>query len=335
MIRISVVGMGMAFEPHARALSERTDRVQVRWATSRSSDRLDAARRLGFPVTSDVAAAIADPEVDAVFLLTPPDTHHSLGSLAISRGKHLLVEKPLDARLDQARDLVRMADEADVRLGVVLQHRFRRSSIRFAELLRARSLGAIQFATVSVPWWRTQAYYDQPGRGDLARDGGGVLMTQALHTLDVFRAALGPVEVIAARAATTALHTMETEDLVCALLSLPGGAPATLMATTAFPPGCTERIEVVGELGAAVLQGEALQVRWIDGREERCGEALETGSGVAAMGFSHVPHGALIDDFCKAIVERRPPVASGDEALATQEFIDRLLQTAGAVHRLK
>jgi len=334
MIRLGVIGLGMAFEPHAQSLRDLAETVEVRWAASRSAERLEAARRHGFPVTTDISAVIADPGVDALLLLTPPDTHQRIGAEAIARGKHLLVEKPLDADLGRAAGLVAAAEAADVRLGVVLQYRFRPAFLRLHQILSEGSLGPVQFANVSVPWWRPQSYYDEPGRGDLARDGGGVLMTQAFHTLDLFRCAFGPVRVKACCATTTALHRMETEDHVCALLILPNGAPATLVATTANPSGRSERIEVVGELGRASMEGDALAVSWLDGRSEQVGRLMRSGSGAAPMQFSHASHRAVIADFCAAIEQDRPPAVTGEDALATQELIAALLQAAGPIVKL-
>lgn len=330
MLRVSIIGLGMAVEPHARSLLELRDQVEVRWAASPSSVRTEAfAARHRLPVTNDVQRAIADPEVDAVLLLTPPNTHLELAQLACEHGKHLLLEKPLDVSLDRAEAIVEAYASANLRLGVVLQHRFREGAQRLAELLRGEELGAVQAASVSVPWWRPQSYYDDPGRGSLARDGGGVLMTQAIHTLDLFRSMLGPVRVQAAQARTTELHRMETEDFVSALIELENGARGMLMATTAWFPGEPERIDVIGARGAARLVGPALEARWIDGRTERVGAVEAPGTGSDPMGFSHQPHKALIEDFCEAIRLGREPAASGRDALATQQLIADLLRAAG------
>ena len=119
---------------------------------------------------------------------------------------------------------------------MVLQHRFRPGVERLQTLLDQHGLGTVQAASVSIPWWRPQSYYDQAGRGTLARDGGGVLITQAIHSLDVFRALVGVLRVVAAQASRTRVHRMETEDHVQALLELGQGAPGRLMATTAHYP---------------------------------------------------------------------------------------------------
>ena len=329
MLRVSVIGLGAAVEPHARSLLELRDKVEVRWAASPSSARTRAfAARYPFRVTNDVSAVIEDPGVDAILLLTPPNTHWQLSQQAFNRGKHVLVEKPLDITLERAAAMVAQADAADLRLGVVLQHRFRAGAVRLAELLAAEGLGEVQAASLAVPWWRPQSYYDEPGRGSAARDGGGVLMTQAIHSLDLFRALLGPVGIQAAQVRTTALHHMETEDFVLALLRLPNGAAGSLMATTAFYPGYSERIEIIGTRGSARLTGGALDIRWLDGRGESIAAPGSTGAGARAMDFPNDAHKALIADFCSAVTEGREPKASGREALATQRLIEDLLTKA-------
>ena len=146
-------------------------------------------------------------------ILTPPNTHLDLVRQAAAAGKHILLEKPLEISIERAEALVAAAEEAGVTLGVVLQHRFRPASRALGAMLAEGRLGEIVSALGPRPNWRPQSYYDQPGRGTKARDGGGVLLTQAIHTLDLMISLAGlPVEVTA-YAATSAVHRMETEDL--------------------------------------------------------------------------------------------------------------------------
>ncbi len=329
-MRMSVVGLGMAVKPHASALLSLDDRVEVVHAAARSEARTAAfADATGFPTTTDVERALTDPAVEAVLLLTPPDTHLALGRIALDAGKHLLVEKPLDRTLDSAEALVALAAARGRTLGVVLQHRFRDAALRLAALIEAGELGALTMATVSVPWWRPQSYYDEPGRGTLARDGGGVLLTQAIHVVDLFRALTGPVEVVAADATTTPAHQMETEDYAAALLRLRDGAPGVMMTTTAFYPGLAERIEIAGTKASATLTGDALEVRWVDGRTETVAAGDSGGTGADPMAFSSEPHRRLIADFVEAVETGRAPRASGDEALATHRLINAVLARTG------
>jgi predicted dehydrogenase len=329
-ISIAVVGLGSAFKPHVKSLLDLSERVHVVWAASPSPERTRrVAEQFGFPVTNDVAQAVTDPAVEMVLLLTPPATHLELALLSFESGKHVLLEKPLACSLEDAERIVAAAKRVDRRLGVVLQHRFRPGSMRLRDLLRDGALGAIQAAAMSVPWWRTQAYYDEPGRGTLARDGGGVLITQAIHTLDLFRSLVGISEVIASQAITTGLHRMECEDYVTALVRLRDGGPGTILATTAAYPGGPERIDIIGSKGTAALVGASLRICFHDGTEEHLGTDEGTGGGADPMAFSNDAHRALLSDFLDAVENGRDPGASGDEALATQRVINAILAKAG------
>jgi len=326
---LTIIGLGMALPPHAAALAELGERFRVVGAWSRSADRRgEAAARFGLPVTDDLDALIADPAVEAALILTPPTSHTEIGLRFLEAGKHVLVEKPLDTDLARAERLVATARERDRRLGVVLQHRFRPAGRALAERLAAGTLGEIQAATCDIPWWRDQPYYDVPGRGTRARDGGGVLMTQAIHTLDLFRALTGGVRRVAALAATTALHAMECEDVVTAAMELVNGAPASLAATTAAYPGGDETIRLVCARGVATIRGNALTIDHLDGGREELGGGEGTGGGADPMAFSHEPHRDLIADFADAIDAGRAPRVNGEDGLATQRLIETLLESA-------
>ena len=247
-------------------------------------------------------------------------------SVALPPENMCLLEKPIELNLERATRLLELATQAGLQLGVVLQHRFRQASQVLQKLLMDGRLGEVQAASVRVPWWRSQAYYNEPGRGTFARDGSGVLLTQAIHTLDLFRALVGVQSVKSAVVRQTQLHQMETEDHVSALLVLGNGAPGDLMATTAMYPGFPETIEIIGTLGSARLTGGNLQVHFLEGEPVTISSEGGTGSGANPMDFSHEPHRELIIDFMQAIFEKRAPSVSGAEALKTQALISELLR---------
>jgi predicted dehydrogenase len=176
-----------------------------------------------------------------------------------------------------------------------------------------------------VPWWREQSYYDQPGRGTYARDGGGVLISQAIHTLDLMLSITGPVAEVAAVAGTTFLHRMEAEDFAGAGLRFTNGAVGVLAATTAAFPGSAESIVITFERGAARLQGGTLTVTRMDGGAAMMGEPAGTGGGADPMAFPHDWHRDLIADFVAAVREGRQPLVSGREALKVHRLIDALV----------
>lgn len=328
---IAVIGVGPASLPHSKSLLDLTDRVDVRWAVGRSPERVaDYAGRFTFPVTTDLDAVLNDPTVAAAIVLTPPSSHLDVAATFLEAGKHVLVEKPLELTSERGQRLVEIARQSGKTFGVVLQHRFRPASLRLRAALKAGELGSVEAAFLAMPWWRPQSYYDEPGRGTLARDGGGVLLTQAIHSLDLFRSLVGIGKVVAAQVRTTALHRMETEDYVSALLETENGAPATLVTTTAAYPGYPERIEITGSKGFAALIGGRLALSFLDGRQEVVEAEGSTGSGANIMDFPHDAHRAVIEDFLDAIRDERDPVVSGEEALASQLWVDRILKAAAA-----
>ena len=330
MIGIAVIGLGNALAPHAKALLELRDRARVVRAVARNeAQRKAAAEAYGFPVHDDAEAAIRDPAVDAVMVLTPANAHLEIAAMAFAAGRHVLCEKPLEATVARGEQLIAAGRRANKRLQIMLQLRFREASRHLKALLRSGALGEIQAATMVVPWWRPQSYYDDPGRGVKARDGGGVMMTQAIHTLDLYRWFLGIDDVVASQVRTTSLHRMETEDYASALFRLGNGAPGTMIATVAAYPGGPESITVIGANGTARMEGSGLRVSYIDGREETAGDDTGSGSGRTFMGFSHLPHKAVIADFLDAIEQDRDPAIPGEEALATQRVIDAIITKGG------
>jgi predicted dehydrogenase len=327
--RIALIGLGMAVAPHARSVLDLRDRVEVACAFSRSEARRRAfAERFDFPTTGDLEQIVRDPSIEAALILTPPNTHLEVVARFAAAGTHILLEKPLERSTGRALRLVEAADAAGVKLGVVFQHRFREASEHLRALLRQGTLGELTVVNVSCPWWRPQSYYDEPGRGTLARDGGGVLITQAIHTLDLTLSLAGPVAEVAAITGTTGLHHMESEDFAAAGLRFANGALGALMATTAKYPGFPERIELIGVKGTAVLTAGVVTVHYQDGREEHVGEEQGTGGGADPMAFPHDAHRALLADFLDALDQDRSPRVTGREALRVHHLIDAVLRSS-------
>ena len=327
--RVAIIGLGMAVAPHAQSLRDLAARVEVAAAYSPSAARRAAfAARFGFPVTDSLQAILNDRDIDAALLLTPPNTHAELAGQLARAGKHILMEKPVEASPEKARELVRACAEAGVTLGVVFQHRFRPGALALRALIDAGRLGRIAAANVHVPWWRPQSYYDEPGRGTLARDGGGVLITQAIHVLDLFLSLTGGVAEVAAFSATTSLHRMQSEDYAAAALRLSNGGIGALMATTAAYPGFAERIELIGERGTAVLAAGQLQVHFHDGTVASAGESGASGGGADPMAFANDAHRAVLADFLDALDHGRQPAAHGAEALKVHALIEAVLLSA-------
>jgi predicted dehydrogenase len=326
---VALVGIGPGAVPHLRSLHDLRETIVLRHAITRRPALADMGPFQGLlAATSDLQAALADPLVQAVIVATPPASHLEIARQCFASGKHVLLEKPLDISLERAKAIVDLGRAARLRLGVVLQFRFKPGAVALQDALASGSLGVVQSASVRVPWWRPQSYYDQAGRGTMARDGGGVLLTQAIHSIDLFRALVGVRSVVAAQVVRTDLHQMETEDFASALLTLGNGAPGQLMATTAMVPGLPETIEVIGTLGSAVLEGGTLRIRYLDGKEHHVASEGGTGSGANIMDFPNDAHRAVLDDFTQAIRQGRDPKVTGEDAYATHQLIDAVLRSA-------
>ena len=334
--RLAIVGLGMAVTPHAKSLLDLKDRAEVAAAFSPSgARRRDFAAKFPFPAAADLDAILADKGIGAVLLLTPPNTHLDLVRRCAAAGKHILLEKPLEVSTPRALELVEAARAAGVTLGVVLQHRFRPAGMKLAQIIESGALGAIVNCSTTIRLWRPQSYYDQPGRGTRARDGGGVLLTQGIHTLDLMLSLAGHIEEVCGFAATTRVHRMETEDLVCAAARFMSGAFGTIEATTAAYPGFPERIEIAGTRGTASLAGTELKVQFQDGSSvEMAPDQSAGGTGADPMAFPHDYHRAVLADFLAAIDEKRPPRVSGEEALRVHRLIDALLEAGASGKRV-
>ena len=323
MTRVGIVGLGMAVAPHAKSLLDL--KVDVAYAYSpTAARRTQFGQKFPFSLCDNIESIVKDKTVDAVLILTPPNTHLELVEKFAAAGKHILLEKPLEISLERAERLVMACSK--VKLGIVLQHRFRPGAVKLREHLK--DLGQIVSASAAIPNWRPQSYYDMPGRGTKARDGGGVLLTQGIHTLDLFLSFAGDFSKVSSLVRTTPVHRMETEDLVAAVVEFKSGAIGTVHATTTAYPGFPERIELIGTKGTALLEGPSLRVELADGKKFEV-KAEGGGTGADPMAFPHDWHRDLLQDFLNSIQENRPPRISGEEALKVHRFIDRILRSAG------
>ena len=327
--RVGLIGLGMAVTPHAKSLIDLRQRVEVACAYSPSAARREKfSERFAFPLAERLETILDDRSVDAVMVLTPPNTHLELVERCAAAGKHILLEKPLEVSTRKAEQLVAACEKSGVKLGVVLQHRFRPAAERLGELMKAGRLGKLVSASASIPNWRPQSYYDQPGRGTRARDGGGVLLTQGIHTLDLYLSFAGEAAAVNSYWATTPVHRMETEDLVSAAVQFRNGALGVVHATTAAYPGFPERIELIGTKGTALLEGTSLRAQFTDGTSSEVKtESGAGGTGADPMAFPHDWHRGVLSDFLDALEHDREPRVNGAEALRVHRFIDALLQT--------
>jgi predicted dehydrogenase len=332
--RAVLIGAGMVARTHVAACAHALG-VTVHGIHSRSPDRARAlaeegGAQTGSPVHvyESLDAVAADPDVDFAIVLTPPNARIEIIRVLAAAGKHILLEKPVGRNAAEAREIVSFCREAGVTLGVVFQHRMRGASRKAAQMIAMSDLGALGLVEISVPWWRDQRYYDEPGRGTYGRDGGGVLISQAIHTIDLALSLAGPVHSVRAMATTTRFHQMEAEDFVTAGLQFANGAVGSLVASTASFPGGAETITLHFEKASLRLGSGQLHVSWRDGQEERFGAKGGTGGGADPMAFTHEWHQSVIEDFAAALARGGQPAITGEDALAAHDLIDAIITSA-------
>lgn len=328
-MRLAVVGLGMASKPHLAALKRLAGEVSVTGITTRNqARRAEVAEQFGWSCFDDVDAICASDAVDGAIIITPPNARFEIVDKLSASGKHILMEKPVERTLENARRIVEICEKREVSLGIVFQHRSRAGAVALRDLVQSKQLGDIYLARVTVPWWRDQSYYDQEGRGQYSSDGGGVLITQAIHVLDLMLSLTGPAKSVVALKGTTPLHHMEAEDFASAGLQFESGAMGSIVATTASFPGGAETLELDTQHAALRLTAGELVVHWRNGKTETFGEVTGTGGGSDPMDFPCDWHQSLIADFAANWQAGTPPTITGRSALNVHALIDAIERSA-------
>lgn len=329
-----MIGTGVIGASHVAALSALQARAALLTVQTRRPERASDLARLydGPPpvLTDDLAEVTGNPDIQAVIVATPPSVRIDLIEALAGAGKHILLEKPVARTSEEARRVVEICEAAGVTLGMVFQHRFRDPSQEAARLIASGDLGALGHVEIAAPLWRDQSYYDEAGRGTYARDGGGVLLTNAIHSIDLMLSLTGPITEVQAMTATTPLHRMEAEDFAVAGLRFASGAVGSLVASTASFPPQPEVIRLHFEKASLRLDRDALEIDWRDGRSER--------RGIAEADFQSMKvlwHRRVIEDFLTALETGGAPLVTGRQALAAHQLITAIEDSSRTGRRVE
>ncbi|MHB0876225.1 MAG: Gfo/Idh/MocA family protein [Anaerolineae bacterium] len=327
-VNLAILGSGLIGSIHAAAIAE-VPNARLTVVIDSFEDRAQQlASKFGVAAEKDLATALKRDDIDAVHVCVPSGLHAKLGTIVAEAGKHVLVEKPIDITLPAARRLVDAAEAHGVRVGVIFQKRFSPPVQRVYNAVQDGTLGNLIQCDAYVKWYRDPKYYtDSPWHGTWSMDGGGALINQGVHMVDLLRWIGGPVRSVLARTRTS-IHPIEVEDQANAVVEFENGALGVIQASTALYPGFPERLDVHGTKGSAVIEGLDL-ARWsVMGQpEEIRGADVPTGhADPGAIGYkSHVP---VIADFANAIIDGREPMVSGRDGLATLEIVMAVYKSA-------
>ena len=334
-IGFGLVGAGMIGKVHAEAIQAIPGARLVAVCGRDASKTGEFAARYGATAYSDYDAMLAHPGLHVVNVCMPSGLHAEQGMAAARAGKHVLVEKPIETTLEKADALIAACDAAQVKLGVIFQSRFLPAVRRIKQALDENRLGKLMVCDAVVKWYRAPDYYADSWHGTMALDGGGALINQAIHTVDLLRWFAGPVaEAFAFRNALRYPH-IEAEDTLVGSLRFANGALGVVQATTSVKPGFKRRVELSGERGTIILDGDAISVWDIDGEASAASNDAQLTDGSAnPAAISNEGHRLQIEDMVRAISDHRAPLLDGREGRKSLEVVMALYEaanTAGVV----
>ncbi|MGZ3582405.1 MAG: Gfo/Idh/MocA family protein [Ktedonobacterales bacterium] len=347
-IGFGLVGTGMIARYHADAIAQTSGaclRAVCRSLSAgddpeRGARIAEAAARFGVPCEASYEALLAREDVDVVCICTPSGLHAAQAIAAAHAGKHALVEKPMALTVADADAMIAAFDGANRRLGIALQRRTDPVFGAVRTAIEEGQLGTLTLGVVTVPYYREQSYYESANwRGTWTLDGGGALMNQGIHLLDLLVWYLGEVAEVRANMAILA-HRIEVEDCIVATLRFVSGALGSIAATTAAAPGFPHRVEIYGERGGVQMEGEGI-ARWEMHTPPpaevvaslAAGRAV-AGTGASPSGIAITGHLQLIGDMVGALREGRPPLVPGEEgrrSLAVAQAIYEAARTGQPV----
>ena len=333
----AIVGCGMIADFHAKAIADVEGAELVACFDLVEERATQFAEKLGIKAYSDLDAMLADKSVDVVTIGTPSGAHLDPAVAAAKAGKHVIVEKPLEITLEKCDAIISACEENNVVLSTIFPSRFHAPSQKIKDAIESGRFGRLTVGDAIVKWYRSQEYYDSGAwRGTWALDGGGALMNQAIHSIDLLTWLMGPVTEIRSQIAMLAHERIEVEDVAVATLQFENGALGIIEASTAIFPGYLKRIEIHGSAGSAVMEEEDI-IKWdfaeeaaVDAEIKAAMEGTVSGGGGAAdpSAIGHHGHTHQFQDVVNAINEGRKPAIDGLEGRRSVEIILAIYKSA-------
>lgn len=336
-MKVGMIGTGAISHKHAQVYDKIGYELVVCTDINAPSGR-EFASRYGCQFVETYEEVCRHPRVDYVDVCTFPDFRLQPLEICAQEKKHVQVQKPISTNLETARKMIDTARAAGIQLGVVSQHRFDDSTQFVRRAIHQGRLGKLLQADAYVKWFRTPAYYSRPIKGSWATEGGGALINQAIHQIDVLLWLMGGISEVFGYWQLAALHKIESEDVMAAVMKYSSGATGVIQASTAFWPGFTERIEIHGAKGTAILSGDKLTTWNV---ENDAGEPAPLERDVASgasdpMAISTAPFERQFLDFGEAIRTGRKPLSSGEDGYRALQAVVSIYESCrkGNVVRL-
>jgi predicted dehydrogenase len=338
-----IVGCGMIAGFHAKAINEIDGAHLVACQSRRMEAAESFAAEHGGKAYAELADLLADDSIDVITVCTPSGAHLDPAVAAANAGKHVIVEKPLEVTTERCDKIIDACRKNGVTLSTIFPSRFHDSSILLKKAVDDGRFGTLTLGDAYVKWFRTQEYYDSgQWRGTWELDGGGALMNQAIHSVDLLLWLMGDVAEVSAQSATLAHERIEVEDVVTASLKFKNGALGVIEATTAAFPGMLKKIEIHGNQGSAVIEEEDIKT-WQFAQEQPDDQAIiekyasmtETGGGAAdPAAIGHAAHAKQFADVVNAINNGSALKIDGAEGRRSVEVILAIYEAARTGKRI-
>lgn len=321
----AVIGCGNISDTHCEAIQRLPNARLVAVVDKVEEAARAKAEKWGCEWSTDLSATLAREDIDVVNVVVPSGLHAEIGIQAARAGKHVICTKPIDVTLEAIDRLIVACREAGVKLGATHQLRSYPVYRRIKSAIENGRLGRLLFGAAVVPWHRSREYYAGTWRGTWALDGGGALMNQSIHYVDLLVWLMGDVAEVAGFA-DTMIHDIETEDSASAVLKFRNGAQGIIRGATCTYRGYPARLEIHGERGTVQVIGDELRLWDVDGDEveENLSAGQEGGASDPLKGMAGLAvdaHVAQIGDLLRAIEENREPELNGPEARRAVEVI--------------
>jgi UDP-N-acetyl-2-amino-2-deoxyglucuronate dehydrogenase len=338
-----MIGCGMIAEFHTRAIAEIPGArvVAVYDTVAPKATRIAELAGGGCRAYDDLDGMLAHPGLDVVSVCTPSGAHRDPAVRAAQAGKHVVVEKPLEITVPRCDAILSACDAAGVRLCAIFPSRFSAANVALKDAIDRGRFGRLTLGDTHVKWWRTQEYYDSGGwRGTWELDGGGALMNQAIHNVDLIQWLMGDVETVQALTGTLVHERIEVEDTAVAIVRFTNGALGVIEAATSAYPGLLKRTEIHGEDGSARVEQDDVTL-WSFRTPAPGDDAMRTpktttsGGAADPKDISYVGHREQLSDFLHAIETGGPARVDGREGRKAVEIIRaiyRSARTGGPVH---
>ncbi len=330
-MNFGIIGYGAIGDVHANVIKNIAKAKLVAIATRTVEKARAAANKHNCAYYTDYREMLKREDIDIVSICLPSGDHYQAAMAAAEAGKHCIIEKPIEVTTERVEQMIEMFDQKGLKLSVIFQHRFDRSTQLLREAIDRQALGKLNYGTAKTIWFRDDAYYQQSGwRGTWAGDGGGALMNQAIHTIDLLQYLMGPVSAVCGKCDTLCHSSMETEDIGVALLKFKNGALGVIEGTTLAYPGFSSGVSVYGQDGSAVIKNDVLEFYHLrSGKEARFEELMEKGDKNITYGwYNLIPHIRQFEDVIDAVKNDRQPLVNGQEGLKSVKIITGIYESS-------